>query len=227
MSINLKKGSSERKRFNLFKVEATDVKQVSKGKPKTRLWLLLLLAVCIGTWLLYNHNVKNDAGLARQMASTEEVFAEATDGTHPHKEPNDTTTVAIATYAPNVNAGGTNVDSIPGNVLANPSIRFEAGSSSLEEMDSNVISDIASRLKKDTHLNIKITGYASSEGDLFTNQSLARSRADNFKRLLVKKGVPSTRIETDGMGIKNPVASNETEEGRSQNRRIEIAVIKR
>ena len=84
MAINLKKGGSEGKRFNLSKVEATDVKQVSKGKPKTKLWLLLLLAVCIGAWILYNHNVKNDAGLAGQMASTEEVFAETTDDTPPH-----------------------------------------------------------------------------------------------------------------------------------------------
>lgn len=56
------------------------------------------------------------------------------------------------------------------------------------------------------------------------NQVLSKSRADFVKSELIKKKISATQIITDGQGDKQPLLSNDTPEGRSQNRRVEIKI---
>lgn len=70
-----------------------------------------------------------------------------------------------------------------------------------------------------------LTGYADSTGPATLNLRLSRARAQAVKQLLVGKfGVSASRISTDGKGELDPVASNDTDAGRAENRRVEMLV---
>jgi len=69
---------------------------------------------------------------------------------------------------------------------------------------------------------INVTGYTDSSGNLSYNVSISKFRANIIKTYLAGKGVSPSRITAFGLGPENPIASNETAEGRSQNRRVEI-----
>jgi OOP family OmpA-OmpF porin len=71
---------------------------------------------------------------------------------------------------------------------------------------------------------IIVEGHTDSVGDYRYNKFLSKSRAEVVKKYLVNRGIPETKIETVGRGSENPIASNNTLEGRKQNRRIEIRV---
>jgi general secretion pathway protein A len=72
--------------------------------------------------------------------------------------------------------------------------------------------------------NIIVEGYTDSLGDYTYNKNLSKMRAEVIKKYLVDRGIPAIKIEAAGMGPENPIASNETFEGRKLNRRIEISV---
>ena len=73
-----------------------------------------------------------------------------------------------------------------------------------------------------TNDRVMVTGYTDSVGSDAYNLRLSERRAQTVRDALVAGGVASTRITAKGMGKSNPVASNETAEGRAQNRRVEI-----
>ncbi len=78
---------------------------------------------------------------------------------------------------------------------------------------------------KNPRLVIEIAGHTDNVGDEVNNHRLSQHRADAIKSYLVKKGINEERILTKGYGEKGPIASNDTETGRAQNRRTEIVVI--
>jgi outer membrane protein OmpA-like peptidoglycan-associated protein len=74
---------------------------------------------------------------------------------------------------------------------------------------------------------IKLTGYTDNVGDAQRNLDLSVRRAERLKRLLVAGGVSKSRITTEGLGMADPIASNDTEAGCAQNRRIELTILSR
>jgi outer membrane protein OmpA-like peptidoglycan-associated protein len=72
--------------------------------------------------------------------------------------------------------------------------------------------------------NIEIFGYTDSTGKPEYNLTLSAQRAASVKAYLVGKGLVSTRFKTSGLGVNNPIATNDTQEGRSLNRRVEFAI---
>jgi outer membrane protein OmpA-like peptidoglycan-associated protein len=72
--------------------------------------------------------------------------------------------------------------------------------------------------------SVQILGFTDNTGSDAINYPLSENRALSVKNYLVSRGVPPQRIATQGMGPQNPVASNQTEEGRALNRRVEIYV---
>ena len=79
-------------------------------------------------------------------------------------------------------------------------------------------------LKNRPQLRVNIIGHSSRtpvSGDAY-NLKLSKSRADTFKKEIVKRGISSDRIETEGRGFHEPMYSNDTQEGRDKNRRLEI-----
>lgn len=70
--------------------------------------------------------------------------------------------------------------------------------------------------------SIKVVGNTDSVGKAEYNQKLSERRAEAVKAYLVSKGVPADKIHTEGHGLRDPVASNKTKEGRAKNRRADI-----
>ncbi len=73
---------------------------------------------------------------------------------------------------------------------------------------------------------ITITGHTDSRGEASYNQQLSEKRANAVKAYLVDKGISADRMETHGAGETQPIADNKTREGRAQNRRVEVELIK-
>ena len=92
------------------------------------------------------------------------------------------------------------------------------------DVNDSKISSILDKFKSNPNLEINVEGYASSEGDLEFNKNLSQKRADKYASYLVSKGVPKNNIKAIGRGIENPIATNETEEGRAQNRRVDVTI---
>lgn len=83
---------------------------------------------------------------------------------------------------------------------------------------------VADMVKVDVETIIAV-GHTDATGTDNYNRSLSIRRVEAVKAYLVSKGVPSDRIKTEGKGESQPVASNQTREGRAQNRRVEIEVV--
>jgi len=72
---------------------------------------------------------------------------------------------------------------------------------------------------------IRIEGHTDSRGSANLNQDLSQRRADSVRQALIEEGVDASRIEAVGLGQDRPVADNGSEQGRAQNRRVEIVVL--
>ncbi|TDS08464.1 OmpA family protein [Sphingobacterium paludis] len=100
-------------------------------------------------------------------------------------------------------------------------IQFEFDSSVLKTESYATLDKLAKELR-DANASVTLDGYASAEGSESYNMNLSTDRANAVKQYLVNAGVSASSISANGYGEANPVASNATEEGRVQNRRVEI-----
>ena len=102
-------------------------------------------------------------------------------------------------------------------------LTFETGSANLNmEASEEQLNNIAEIMKCYPNTKIKLGGYTDNTGDAAANMTLSQNRADNVMAALVAKGIASERLAAEGYGDAHPVASNDTEEGRAQNRRIAL-----
>lgn len=100
---------------------------------------------------------------------------------------------------------------------------FKHGSSSMMPGSEKKLEEIASTLVQHPHQMFLIVGHTDSTGSPRANYALSTERAQMVKDWLVTKtGLPTTHFVVEGAGNMHPIASNETEEGRAQNRRVEI-----
>ncbi|MDQ3143212.1 MAG: OmpA family protein [Bacteroidota bacterium] len=106
-------------------------------------------------------------------------------------------------------------------------ILFESGSASLNPVSMDQIKNIAQILIAYPNVHIKIGGYTDNAGDAIQNKNLSSARAKSVLAALTSFGVDPSRMTSEGYGQEQPVASNETEEGRELNRRVSIRVTKK
>ncbi len=104
---------------------------------------------------------------------------------------------------------------------------FETGSSRLTTSSQEQVRNMAEILKAYPGVNIKLGGYTDNTGNASSNQRLSGERATAVMRSLAALGIASDRLEAEGYGQSNLVASNDTPEGRAQNRRIAVRVTKK
>ncbi|HRF38402.1 MAG TPA: OmpA family protein [Saprospiraceae bacterium] len=107
-------------------------------------------------------------------------------------------------------------------------IRFPSGSTQ-KDYDKNVddyLAKLVARIKE-TGETVTLSGHTDNVGNADGNLKLGQGRADAVKRLLVKKGAPADQITTESKGQTQPTASNETPEGRHENRRVEVRLNKK
>lgn len=81
---------------------------------------------------------------------------------------------------------------------------------------------VAKKLKANKLYRIQVEGHTDDVGAEMYNQRLSERRAMSVKKYLIKKGIPASKIKTQGFGELNPIADNTSEEGRSKNRRVEV-----
>jgi OOP family OmpA-OmpF porin len=108
--------------------------------------------------------------------------------------------------------------------LANRTIEFETGSATLAPEGRAILDQMASVLAKMPGKTVEIIGHTDNSGSRASNIALSQARADAVKGYLVSKGVGPRSMATMGVGPDQPIASNDTEEGRARNRRIEFRV---
>lgn len=102
-------------------------------------------------------------------------------------------------------------------------IYFETGKSAIKPESEQAIAEIAKLLNGDTGLLLYVVGHTDNEGGLENNMKLSQARADAVVNALVSNhGIKSSRLKSYGAGPFAPVASNDTEEGKAKNRRVEL-----
>ena len=101
---------------------------------------------------------------------------------------------------------------------------FETGKATLKPESEEQLKNTAAIMKAFPKVKIKIGGYTDNTGNAASNIKLSADRAKNVMSELVKLGVAAARLTAEGYGSNNPVASNDTEEGKAKNRRISISV---
>lgn len=114
-----------------------------------------------------------------------------------------------------------------GNLLAivlKGDVTFDFNSAKVNPGLYREIDRIAGVMIEYPRTNILVEGHTDSKGSEAYNMELSRRRAESVRDLLVEKGVSGTRISTTGHGESMPVATNDTPEGRQQNRRVEIKI---
>jgi K(+)-stimulated pyrophosphate-energized sodium pump len=103
-------------------------------------------------------------------------------------------------------------------------LTFLANSNELDSTSTEQLDNIAKILNDFPLVKVKIGGYTDNVGAADANLKLSGSRADFVKMALIKRGIAADRMESEGYGQEHPIASNDTEEGRQQNRRISMRV---
>jgi len=109
-------------------------------------------------------------------------------------------------------------------VLNENAVRFDTNKSTLTVTAKANLDKLVLVFNEYPDTNIVIYGYTDSTGSAEYNLKLSGERANSVKMYLVSKGLLASRFTTTGMGIADPIASNDTTEGRSQNRRVEFAI---
>ena len=99
-------------------------------------------------------------------------------------------------------------------------ILFDTGSSRIKKSSEIVLDKVAQTMIENPDIVVEIQGHTDNVGARTSNLKLSQARADAVAKYLVTKGVAAVRMTTKGMGPDSPVASNDTAEGRQQNRRI-------
>lgn len=104
-------------------------------------------------------------------------------------------------------------------------VNFEFDKSTLTADAKTVLNDVAKGLVSQKDLRVEIAGHTDSKGSNAYNQKLSQSRAASVKSYLISQGVAPGQLVSKGYGEVQPVATNDTDEGRAQNRRVEFRVL--
>ena len=114
---------------------------------------------------------------------------------------------------------------VKGTSIVLDDIYFKKGTSDLADDTSPLnIQKIADFLKENPDVKIRLEGHTDNLGDPQLNKELSMNRAGQIRNLLIERGINFERIRVSGWGGSRPVASNQTEEGRTQNRRVEMVI---
>jgi len=103
-------------------------------------------------------------------------------------------------------------------------ILFDVGQANLRAAAQQNLSDLAASLEDYEGTDVVVFGHTDSTGGDDLNQRLSEQRADAARTYLLAQGLESDRVSAVGRGEMDPIASNETVEGRQENRRVEIAI---
>lgn len=110
------------------------------------------------------------------------------------------------------------------NITMPSNITFDTDSSAIKSAFTGTLQDLATTMKQYDQTSVVVMGHTDSDGSASYNQTLSEKRAYSVAKYLYNNGVASSRISTIGYGETQPIASNATEAGKAQNRRVEIKI---
>ena len=113
-----------------------------------------------------------------------------------------------------------------GQVVRLNNIFFDSGKSILKTESYPELDRLIKVMKENQGMNIQVVGHTDDVGDDDANLKLSIDRAMAVEKYLVEKGMKNTRVMSTGYGESKPIAPNETEEGKQQNRRVEFKILK-
>ncbi|MCK5709741.1 MAG: OmpA family protein [Deltaproteobacteria bacterium] len=112
-----------------------------------------------------------------------------------------------------------------GSVAISGGILFAFDSAKINPGAEAIVAKIAGMMEQHPTLELAVVGYTDNTGDFNYNIKLSERRANAIVNQLVKDGVARDRLAGVGVGPLNPIASNSTEAGRAENRRVELVLI--
>lgn len=206
-----------------------------KKKSSILPWILLLLGIIALVWFLTrDKDADNTAGVTTTDTSTSTTTApvlnsaDTAGSTTRSTANNDWNSVdfnaPVVKYEEitdqNINVRG---NSNYGIYSIGESVLFDEGKADLRANAKTNLNQIkSSLLKRYQGGDVRVYGYTDAQGSSETNKDLAQRRANAVKDWLQNNGVDASRISVNAIGEARPVASNTTEQGRQQNRRVEI-----
>lgn len=111
-------------------------------------------------------------------------------------------------------------------IQINEKIQFDHNASTIKPVSFSLLDEIGDVIRKNAHIKkLSIEGHASSEGDANHNKKLSDARAKAVLAYLVGKGIEGNRLTAKGFGVEKPIASNDTDAGKEQNRRVEFNIL--
>jgi outer membrane protein OmpA-like peptidoglycan-associated protein len=103
-------------------------------------------------------------------------------------------------------------------------IQFETGSAVIKSESYAALDEIMKSSVVAEGLKVGVYGHTDNSGNATANQSLSEERANSVKNYLISKGLPTNRIESKGLGQTQPIADNNSAEGKAKNRRVQIVL---
>ncbi len=103
---------------------------------------------------------------------------------------------------------------------------FATGSSRILRKSFELLDEVVDAMTKSGKLRVRIEGHTDSKSSAAYNKRLSQKRAKSVKKYLTKHGVLADRLTSVGFGEESPIDTNDTEEGRSRNRRVEFHILK-
>lgn len=104
-------------------------------------------------------------------------------------------------------------------------VTFDTDSATIKTSFRSVLDGVAQTIAQEPKIDARIVGHTDSTGDAQHNAALSQRRAQSVADYLADRGVVKSRLTAEGRGETQPVASNDTEQGRTQNRRVEIYLV--
>lgn len=190
----------------------TDLKQSSLRKYWP--WVLLALAIGIIWW----SQGRNTAPVLSRPQVNTEAFPTPTGAA---------TAASDQTVMGELSQFLANPAAVVPRAFSLRELNFSTGSAMLSTEGGATATALATLLNQFSTARIRIIGHTDNVGMESANQKLSMDRAEALRQSLVGQGIAADRIEVAGMGSTQPVADNASEDGRSQNRRIDIEVIRR
>ena len=158
------------------------------------------------------------------------VIAAASDGcgadeTSPAAQSPTATTQTGSTPAAGAAAAQQVIDQVNAVLKSGGGVPFVVGKSDLAPAGAATLDQVAVILKDNAAVKAEVRGFTDNQGDDAKNLELSRARAKSVVDYLVQKGgIAAGRLTANGFGEANPIAPNDTEAGRTQNRRVEFAL---
>ena len=103
-------------------------------------------------------------------------------------------------------------------------ISFQTNRSDIQSNFAPILDRFSEGLRNNQNAQVKIVGHTDSTGNDGINDPLSLARAESTRNYLTARGVSGNRVQVQGMGSRQPIATNDTNEGRAHNRRVEIFV---